>query len=82
MYQNLRETEGTKNENKNLIKNVLNKLKKAIKNVPENNTFMIEENEKIINIVKNILNFNQSGEGLKILSLNQMFSRLPISLVN
>ena len=82
MYQNLRETEGTKNENENLIKNVLNKLKKAIKNVPENNTFMIEENEKIINIVKNILNFNQSGEGLKILSLNQMFSRLPISLVN
>ena len=50
--------------------------------MPENNTFMIEENEKIINIVKNILNFNQSGEGLKILSLNQMFSRLPISLVN
>ena len=82
MYQNLRETEGTKNENENLIKNVLNKLKKTIKNVPENNTFMIEENEKIINIVKNILNFNQSGEGLKILSLNQMFSRLPISLVN
>ena len=82
MYQNLRETEGTKNENENLIKNVLNKLKKAIKNVPENNTFMIEENEKIINIVKNILYFNQSGEGLKILSLNQMFSRLPISLVN
>ena len=82
MYQNLRETEGTKNENENLIKNVLNKLKKAIKNVPENNTFMIEENEKIINIVKNILYFNQSGEGLKILSLNQMLSRLPISLVN
>ena len=82
MYQNLRETEGTKNENENLIKNVLNKLKKAIKNVPENNTFMIEENEKIINIVKNILYFNQSGEGLKILSPNQMLSRLPISLVN
>ena len=61
---------------------MLNKLKKAIKNVPENNTFMIEENEKIINIVKNILYFNQSGEGLKILSLNQMLSRLPISLVN
>ena len=82
MYKNLRETEGAKNENENLIKNVLNKLKKAIKNVPENNTFMIEENGKIINIVKNILNFNQSGKGLKILSLNQMFSRLPISLVN
>ena len=59
MYKNLRETEGTKNENENLIKNVLNKLKKAIKNVPENNTFMIEENEKIINVVEGILYFNQ-----------------------
>ena len=46
----------------------------------ENNTFIIEENEKIINIVENILYFNQSGEGLKILTPNQMLSRLPISL--
>ena len=62
------------------IKEVLNKLKEAIKNVTENNTFIIEENEKIINIVENILYFNQSGEGLKILTPNQMLSRLPISL--
>ena len=46
--------------------------------------FMIKENEKIINIVERILYFNQlnqSGQGLKILTPNQMLSRLPISLV-
>ena len=45
---------------------------------------MIKENEKIINIVKRILYFNQlnqSGQGLNILTSNQMLSRLPISLV-
>ena len=66
--------EGTKNENQAyLIKKVLNKMEKVIKNVPENNTFMIEENEKIINIVERILYFNQpnqSGKGLKILTPN------------
>ena len=45
--------------------------------MPENKKSQIEENEKIINIVKNILYFNH---GLKILTLNQMLSRLPISL--
>ena len=48
--------------------------------MPENKKSQIEENEKIINIVKNILYFNQSGHGLKILTPNQMLSRLPISL--
>ena len=44
---------------------------------------MIEENEKITNIVEHILYFSQleqKGEGLKILTPNQMLSRLPISL--
>ena len=45
---------------------------------------MIEVNRKIINIVEHILYFNQleqqKGEGLKILTPNQMLSRLPISL--
>ena len=45
---------------------------------------MIEGNEKIINIVESILYFNQleqqKGEGLKILTPNQMLSRLPITL--
>ena len=38
---------------------------------------------KIVEIVKEILKFNnqvQKGQGLKILSPNQMLSRLPISL--
>ena len=42
-----------------------------------------EEKEKIIDIVERILFFNQlnqSGQGLKILTPNQMLSRLPISL--
>ena len=55
---------------------------KSIKKVPEDRKFMIEENEKIINIVKSILYFNQlnqSGQGLQILTPNQMLSRLPIS---
>ena len=81
MYKKLRNKEGKKNDDQVYsIKEVFNKLKEAVKNVTENNTFIIEENEKIINIVENILYFNQSGEGLKILTPNQMLSRLPISL--
>ena len=42
-----------------------------------------EENEKIIDIVERILELNskkQWGYGLKILTPNQMLSRLPITL--
>ena len=49
----------------------------------ENRKFMIEDNEKIIDIVERILCFHQldqSGQGLKILTSNPMLSRLPISL--
>ena len=38
---------------------------------------------KMLNIVNNILNFNEQnrqGNGLKLLTPNQMLSRLPISL--
>ena len=84
MYKKLCETEETRNENRvYLIKEVLNRMKKAIKKWPENKKFMIEENEKIINIVERILYFNkldQSRQGLKILTPNQMLSRLPITL--
>ena len=62
------------------IKKVLDRIKKA----PENKKSKIEKNEKVINIVDNILYFNQleqqKGEGLKILTPNQMHSRLPITL--
>ena len=64
------------------IKKLLNKMKKKIERVPENKKIMIEENEKIIDIVDNILYFNQSGQGLKILTSNQMLCRLPISLAH
>ena len=58
-------------------------MKKITKNVPENSTFKTEENEKIICIVERILEPNsekQLGLGLKILTPDQMFSRLPINL--
>ena len=45
----------------------------------------IEQPDKILEIVKEILNFNkriqkQSGKGLKILTPDQMLRRLPIIL--
>ena len=84
MYKKLLETEGETNKDQVSIKDVLNRMKKAIKTVSENKTFKIDENKKITNIVERILYFNQleeSGQGLKILTPNQMLSRLPISLV-
>ena len=48
--------------------------------MPEDKKSMIEENEKIINIVESILYFNQSRQGLKLLTPKQMLSRLPITL--
>ena len=84
MYKKLREREGKRNEDQvYLIKEVLNRMKKANENVSENKTFKTEENKKMTNIVKRILYFNkleQSGQGLKILTPNQMLSRLPITL--
>ena len=65
------------------IEKVLSKLQRIIDYVPKDNAFKIEENEKIIDIVERILEFNnkiQSGQRLKILTPNQMLSRLPISL--
>ena len=76
-YKKLRKAEGEWNEDQvYLIKKMLNKMKKNIKKVPE-------EKEKILNIVEHILYFNQlnqSGQVLKILTPNQMLSRLPISV--
>ena len=48
-------------EKNNMVKSIsknLNKMKKFIKNVPENKTFRIEENEEIIDIVERILELN------------------------
>ena len=67
--------------NKNL--NKMKIIKNIIKNVPENEIFKIEENKKIIDIVERILELNSKKQlelGLKILTPNQMLSRLPITL--
>ena len=66
-----------------LIKKALTKFKNIVKNVPEDRTFKIQENEKIIDIVPRIAelnNENQLGEALKILKPDQMLSRLPVTL--
>ena len=85
MYKKLSETENTEiyKTKVNFIKKILSKLQKTVDYVPENNTFKIEENEKIIVINKRILEFSnkiKSGQGLKILTPNQMLSRIPIAL--
>ena len=73
-------------KNKNLVESInkkLNKMKKIIKNVPKDEVCKVKENEKIIDIVERILELNgekQLGQGLKILTPNQMLSRLPITL--
>ena len=48
----------------------------------KNDKLKSEENEKIIDVVEKILEFDRQkqGQGLKILTPNQMFSRLPITL--
>ena len=72
--------------NKNMVNSInenLNKMKKIIKNAPENKIFKIEQNKKIIDIVERILELNskkQLGIGLKILTPHQVLSRLPITL--
>ena len=65
------------------INKKLTELKNIVKNVPKNIVFKVEENEKITDIVERILELNnekQLGLGLKILTPNQMLSRLPITL--
>ena len=73
-------------KDRNMVKSTnknLHKMKNIIKNMSENKTFKIEENEKIMDFVERILELNsekQLGLGLKILTPNQMLSRLPITL--
>ena len=81
MYKKLCETKGKRNEDQvYLIKEILDK----IKNNKSAKEYVIEGNEKIINIVERVLYFNQleqqNGEGLKILTPYQMLSRSSISL--
>ena len=62
-----------------MIKNRWSKLKDSIEETPRDE----KDNEKILEIVKDVLKFNeqnQQGQGLKILTSNQMLNRLPIAL--
>ena len=66
-----------------LINSGLRDLKEEIEDMGEQKKKKkIENPDKIVNIVEMILEFNrqQQGQGLKILTPNQMLSRLPISL--
>ena len=66
----------------NIIKSGLSDLKDEIERMPEDE-IKIEKPHKIVDIFEKILGFNrqnQQGQGLKILTSNQMLSRLPISL--
>ena len=84
MFKKLRDASDEKNKNMvESIKKKLTKMKNIVKNVPKEKVSRVEENEKIIVIVERILELNREkklGKGLKILSPNQMLSRLPITL--
>ena len=84
MLKNLYKT-NHKKKNKKLA-SVINSGLKDLEDEIEDMSEKERENEKpdeIVKIVKEIIEFNkqnQEGQGLKILTPNQMFSRLPISL--
>ena len=66
----------------NLIKSGFKDLKEEIKKMPKEEREN-EKPDKIVEIVEEILRFNkqkQEGQGIKILTPNQMLRRLPISL--
>ena len=77
----------TKDQTKNnelvsVINSGLKDLKEEIKKMSEAEK-EIEDPESIVNIVEKILKFNkqnQQGEGIKILTTNQILNRLPIAL--
>ena len=85
MYKVLR-TLNDKEKNSNLVdmfNSALKDLKEDIKNMSEAEK-EIEKPDEIVRVVEMILEFNeikqQKGQGIKILTPNQMLSRLPIAL--
>ena len=70
------------NEFVNVINSGLKDLKEEIKEMPEEER-ETEKPDNIVKLVEEILSFNkqkQEGQGIKILTPNQMLSRLSISL--
>ena len=86
MYKVLYETNNDKEKNSKLV-NIFNSgledLEKEIKEMSKEE-IEIEKPYNIVKVVKKILEINkinqQKGQGIKILTPNQMFSRLPIAL--
>ena len=78
-----------KEKNKQLVEGIMNgwrNLRDNTKNMSKIEDIENEKPNQILEIVKWILDFNkeiqkQEGSGLKILTPNQMLTRLPISLV-
>ena len=72
--------------NKNMVESInkkLTKLKNIVKNVPNDEVSKVEENEKKMDVVEKILELNTEkkiGKGLKILTPDQMLSRLATTL--
>ena len=84
MLKNLYQINDKEKKNKlvNVINSGLKDLKEEIKKMSEEER-KIEKPDEIVKIVREILKFNkqnQEGKGIKILTPNQMLSRLPISL--
>ena len=55
----------------------------VLRNSPTTDAKKIKNRSKLLEIVENILHFNQpnqKGSGLKVLTPSQMLNRLPISL--
>ena len=86
MYKVLYETNNDKEKNSKLV-NIFNSgledLEKEIKEMSKEE-IEIEKPYNIVKVVKKILDFNkieqQEGQGIKILTPNQMLNRLPIDL--
>ena len=85
LYKNLNKTIGLEEykARRKVIKDKLANLMEAFKSSPTSNAKRIRNRNHMLEIVERILEFNQlsqSEQGLKILTPNQMLSRLPISL--
>ena len=84
LLKNLNKT-NDKEKNNELVKVIisgLKDLKEEIKNMSKKE-IKIENPDEIVRVVEMILDFNkqnQQGKGLKILTPNQMLSRLPITI--
>ena len=85
IYKALNKTENSE-ENKDQVYIIENRLANSIevlKSSPTSDVKKIKNKNNIVEIAEHILYFNQLnqlGKGLKILTPNQMLSRLPISL--